>query len=77
MRGSTACVSMIDQSDMLATSIFAIEGADRPGEMERLRKALKGLPGVRGIEINYLLDTAKVRYDPSKLSLARIKAAMK
>ena len=62
---------------MVATSIFSIDGADRPGDMERLRKALKALPGVRGIEINYLLDTAKVRYDPTKLSLARIKAAMK
>jgi copper chaperone CopZ len=67
---------MRDQVDTLATSIFAIEGADRPGEIERLRKALKGMPGVRGIEINYLLDTAKVRYDPTLLSLARIKAAM-
>jgi copper chaperone CopZ len=44
----------------------------------RLRKALKGMPGVRGFEINYLLDTAKVRYDdPNRLSLARIKAAVK
>ncbi len=68
---------MTDQADMLATSIFSIEGADRPGEVKRLRNALKELPGVRGIEINYLLDTAKVRYDPTKLSLARIKAAMK
>jgi copper chaperone CopZ len=68
---------MRDQEDMVATSIFAIEGADQPGQVERLKKALKGMPGVRGIEINYLLDTAKVRYDPNKLSLARIKAAMK
>lgn len=68
---------MRDQVDMVATSIFSIDAADRPGEMERLLKALKALPGMRGIEINYLLDTAKVRYDPTKLSLARIKAAMK
>jgi hypothetical protein len=27
--------------------------------------------------ISYLLDTAKVRYDPNRLSLARIKAAAK
>jgi copper chaperone CopZ len=65
------------QSDTLAISIFSIEGAERPGQAERLRKALKGMPGVRGIEINYLLDTAKVKYDPDKLSLDRIKAAMK
>jgi copper chaperone CopZ len=62
---------------MLATSIFALEGADRPGEAERLRKALKGLPGVRGMEINCLLDVAKVRYDPTIPGLARVKAAMK
>jgi copper chaperone CopZ len=68
---------MRDQLEALATSIFAIEGAERPGQVERLRKAIKGMPGVRGIEINYLLDTAKVRYDPAVLSLARIKAAMK
>jgi copper chaperone CopZ len=68
---------MRDQVDVVATSIFSIEVADRPGEMERLLKALKALPGMRGIEINYLLDTAKVRYDPTKLSLARIKAAVK
>jgi copper chaperone CopZ len=65
------------QVDTLAVSIFSIEGADRPGQAERLRKALKEMPGVRGIEINYLLDTAKVKYDPNKLNLARIKAAMK
>jgi copper chaperone CopZ len=68
---------MRDQADMVATSIFVIEGADRPGEIDRLRKALKALPGVRGIEINYVLDIAKVRYDPTKLSLARLKAAMR
>jgi copper chaperone CopZ len=67
---------MIEQGDMVATSIFLIEGADRPGQVEKLKKTLEVMPGVRGIEINYLLDTAKVRYDPSKLSLARIKAAM-
>jgi copper chaperone CopZ len=65
------------QVETLAVSIFSIEGADRPGQAERLRKALKEMPGVRGIEINYLLDTAKVKYDPNKLNLARIKAAMK
>jgi copper chaperone CopZ len=68
---------MKGQVDMLAISIFSIEGADRPGQAERVRKALKGMPGVRGVEINYLLDTAKVRYDPNKLSLDRIKAALK
>jgi hypothetical protein len=68
---------MRDQAEMIAISIFAIQGAERPGQIEKLRKALKLLPGVRGIEINYLLDTAKVRYDPEVLSLARIKAAMK
>jgi copper chaperone CopZ len=65
------------QADALAISIFSIEGADQPGQAERLRKALKGMPGIRGIEINYLLDTAEVRYDPDKLSLDRIKAAMR
>ncbi|MDA4132345.1 MAG: heavy-metal-associated domain-containing protein [Thaumarchaeota archaeon] len=68
---------MKGQDDMLAISIFSIEDADRPGQAERVRKALKGMPGIRGVEINYLLDTAKVNYDPNKLSLARIKAALK
>lgn len=68
---------MGEQVEALATSIVAIEGADQPGRIEKLMKALNQLPGVRGIEINYLLDTAKVRYDPTKLSLARIKAEMK
>jgi copper chaperone CopZ len=69
-----------DRVDALATSILTIEGADLPGQADRLRNALKGMPGIRGIrgiQINYLLDTAKARYDPNKLSLARIKAAMK
>jgi copper chaperone CopZ len=65
------------RADTLAVSIFSIEDADRPGQAERLRKALKEMPGVRRVEINYLLDTAKVKYDPNKLDLARIKAAMK
>jgi copper chaperone CopZ len=68
---------MRDQMGTLAISIFSIEGADRPGQAERVRKTLKGMPGIRGVEINYLLDTAKVRYDPNKLSLDRIKAALK
>lgn len=62
---------------MVATSIFAIEGADVPGQVEKLKEALKAMPGFMEIEINYLLDTAKVRYDPNQLSLSRIKAAMK
>jgi copper chaperone CopZ len=68
---------MRNQLDTLATSIFSIEGADRPGQAERVRKALKDMPGIRGVEINYLLGTAKVRYDPNQLSLDRIKAALK
>jgi copper chaperone CopZ len=76
MQDSRSILSMKDQADMVATSIFSIQGADRPGEVDRLRKALKALPGVRGIEINYVLDLAKVRYDPTVLSLARIKATM-
>lgn len=69
-------MAMKEQVDMVATSIFAIEGTDRPGHVEKLKKALNGMPGFMGIEINYLLDTAKVRYDPNQLSLARIKATM-
>lgn len=68
---------MDGRDNMVAISIFAIEGADKPGQVEKLKKALKAMPGFMGIEINYLLDTAKVRYDPDQLSLARIKAAMK
>jgi len=68
---------MSEQVDTIATSIFSIQGADQPGQAARVRKALKGMPGVRAVEINYLLDTAKVRYDPNELSLARIKAALK
>jgi hypothetical protein len=66
---------MEDQTNTLATSIFAIETTGQPGQIERIRKAILGMPGVIGLEINYLLDTAKVRYDPNKLTLAQIKAA--
>lgn len=68
---------MNDQVEMLATSIFVIEGAEQPGQIEKVRKTVKGMPGVRDVEINYVLDTAKVLYDPKKLSLALIKAAIK
>jgi len=64
-------------AETLATSIFSIEGADQPGRIERMRKALEAMPGVRAVEINYILDTARVRYDPNKASLASIKATMK
>ena len=67
---------MEDQTETLATSIFAMKTAGQPGQAERIRKAITGMPGVLGLEINYLLDTAKVRYDPSRLTLAQIKAAM-
>lgn len=57
-----------------ATSIFAIQGADQPGHLEKLKKAVKKMPGVLEVEVNHLMGTAKVRYDPNILSLARIKA---
>jgi copper chaperone CopZ len=71
-------MTMSDQVvDTFAITIFSIQGADQPGQAAKVRKALKGMPGVRAIEINYLLDTAEVRYDPNELSLDRIKAALK
>lgn len=68
---------MEEPSGALATSIFLIEGADQPGQVEKLKKALEAMPGVMGVEMNYIVGSAKVRYDPRRLSLDRIKAAMK
>ena len=68
--------AMTEPLDSVAMSIFLIEGSDQPGQGERLRRAIKGLPGVSFVEINHLLGTAKVRYDPRVLSLARIKNAI-
>jgi len=39
-----------------------------------MRKALEAMPGVIGVEMNYNLGTAKVRYDPNRVSLTRIKS---
>ena len=55
-----------------ATVILKIQGMNNAGRAERLRYAADKLDGVLQVDIDYILDTATVKYDPDKLTLAQV-----
>ena len=56
-----------------ATAVLRIHGMGRRGRAERLRRAAGHLDGVFLVDINYILDNVTIRYNPSRLTLAKIK----
>jgi len=56
-----------------ATAILRIEGMNKPGRADRLRRSAAELNGVILLDINYILDNVTIGYDPDKLTFAQIK----
>jgi hypothetical protein len=56
-----------------AIAILKIRGLSDMGRAQRLRLAAGLMDGVRRVDINYILDTATIRYDAAKLTLAQVK----
>jgi copper chaperone CopZ len=57
-----------------ATAILKIHGMDNSGRAQQIRRAADKLEGVFRVDINYIQDTATVRYDADRLTLAQIKS---
>lgn len=57
-----------------ATAILKIQGMDNSGRAQQLKRAADQLDGVLRIDINYIQDTATVRYDADRLTLAQVKS---
>lgn len=56
-----------------ATAILKIQGLNKSGRAESLRRSAAGLDGVFLVDVNYILDNVTIGYDPDKLTLAQIK----
>lgn len=56
-----------------ATAILKIHGMDNPGRAQQLRRAADQLDGVLRVDINYISDTATIKYDADRLTLAEVK----
>ena len=50
-----------------ATAVFAVSGMDCPTEERLIRKALEGLPGLLGFEIDLMQRHVRVRHEPAAL----------
>ena len=49
------------------TAVFAVSGMDCPTEERLIRKALEGLPGLLGLEIDLMQRHVRVRHEPAAL----------
>jgi copper chaperone CopZ len=55
-----------------ATAVLKIHGMDIPGRAQQLRRAADRLDGVLRVDINYISDTATIKYDADRLTLAQV-----
>jgi cation transport ATPase len=56
------------------TAILKIQGMDNSGRAEQLRRAADKLDGVLRIDINYIHDTATIKYDADRLTLGQVRS---
>jgi len=57
-----------------ATAILKIHGMDNPGRAQQLKRAADRLDGVLRVDINYISDTATIKYDADRLTFAEVKS---
>jgi len=57
-----------------ATAVLKIRGMENPGRAEQLIRTAEKLEGVFRVDINYISDTATVKYDADRLTLADVKS---
>ncbi|QNM96166.1 heavy-metal-associated domain-containing protein [Chitinimonas koreensis] len=55
---------------------FGIEGMSCGGCAASVERALKALPGVESVAVELAEGSARVRFDPGLVDLARIRAAI-
>ena len=56
-----------------ATAVLKIRGMSDSVQAQRFRRTAAKLDGVFRVDINYILDSATVKYDADKLTPAQIK----
>ena len=54
-------------------AVFRVSGMSTPGRAQRLKREIGKLDGVLEIDINYILDTASIKYEAGKLTRDQIK----
>jgi hypothetical protein len=61
-----------------ATAILHIQelGGENPLEPHRVQQILNNTDGILKVDINYLSNILSVEYDPSRISLDKIKEAI-
>ena len=59
--------------DQEAVAIFRVPGMDVEGRARRLKQEVGKFEGVLQIDINYITDTITIRFDPSRLTLDRLR----
>lgn len=64
------------QESNMKTVIMPIEGMSCSACAARVRRALTSIDGVADVEVNLAERNARVRFDPSKLSPDRLRAAV-
>ena len=57
-----------------ATAILKIRGMENPGRARKLRHTAETLDGVLQVDINYVSETATIKYDADRLTLADVKS---
>ncbi len=56
-----------------AVAIFRAPGMNVAGGAQKLRRQVNKLNGVLEVDINYILDTISIRYDPYRVTLPKIR----
>lgn len=57
-----------------AIAILKIRGMENPGRAQQLRRTAEKLDGVHQVDINYISETATIKYDADRLTLADVKS---
>jgi len=58
------------------TMIVPVEGMSCPVCAARVKRSLAGIAGVSDVEVSLVQRTARIRYDPRRLSVERLVAAI-
>lgn len=67
------------QRPVRASAILRINkrGSNTFNEYRKIEQSIKSLPGVLSVTVNYVTSKAEVRYDPDKVTIEKIRQAIK
>jgi cation transport ATPase len=54
------------------TAVLKIRGMNNPGRAQQIRRAADQLDGVLRVDINYISETATIKYNADRLTLAQV-----